>query len=705
MQHPLPPFESWLQTLSAGASAQRWRTMVVLAGSRAWSREQCASSSLLLGDGCLWLSDVAEPAPWTIPAAQATSLLGTETRHLVVDAWSGFHPSGIAAITGTLRAGGLLVLLVPPLDEWPDYSDPDYQRLAAEGCQPNSHRFLHHLAQTLVQDERALIWREGQPLPELPATEVPVKTDQSSFDIYCATNDQAVTVDAIMHVVTGHRDRPLVVTADRGRGKSAALGIAAARLLQAGQLDEAIITAPLASGVESALQHANRVEEGSATRLRYLPPDELLRTLPATRLLMVDEAAAIPAHLLSKMLDHYRRIVFTTTVHGYEGTGRGFAVRFMDELARRKPQARHLSLGEPIRWAQNDPLETCVRKLLWLDAQAADDAAVAKLEGSDCVLETLDRDQLLNQPQLMQQLMGLLTTAHYRTTPDDARLILDAPNMGVLLARAGQLVLGALLFAEEGTLDASLVASICDGQRRPRGHLLPQSLWAQTGSSELLSRKGLRVVRIAVHPAMRRQQLGSELLQQLQVEAGARGASYLGTSFGATEDLLGFWFGAGYLPLAIGWRRDAASGSHGLLLVKALDAGLMEYLHAEHGRFSEVFPELLADQLQRMEMELVVPLLQAMPAACYTYSSRDEQDATDFSSGARSYEHCAAGVRRVALALLADPTRCGEIATLQRLALVSRVLQRNAWHTVAEQTGRTGKAAVQQALRDALRTL
>ncbi|TGD49198.1 hypothetical protein C9F10_05710, partial [Salmonella enterica subsp. enterica serovar Poona] len=44
--------------------------------------------------------------------------------------------------------------------------------------------------------------------------------------------------------------------------------------------------------------------------------------------LVFDEAAAIPSPLLLQLVSRFPRILLTTTVQGYEGTGRGFFLKF-----------------------------------------------------------------------------------------------------------------------------------------------------------------------------------------------------------------------------------------------------------------------------------------------------------------------------------------------------------------------------------------
>jgi tRNA(Met) cytidine acetyltransferase len=50
---------------------------------------------------------------------------------LVYDAYGGFDPDSFGAAAGALRGGGLLLLLTPPLDRWPDRPDPQAVRIAA----------------------------------------------------------------------------------------------------------------------------------------------------------------------------------------------------------------------------------------------------------------------------------------------------------------------------------------------------------------------------------------------------------------------------------------------------------------------------------------------------------------------------------------------------------------------------------------------
>ena len=95
-------------------------------------------------------------------------------------------------------------------------------------------------------------------------------------------------------------------------------------------------------------------------------PAVLASERPESHLVLVDAAATISVPLLVDLLLNSPRILFATTVHGYEGTGRGFAIRFRDELDAHRPAWREVRLTEPIRWADGDPIEDFIGRALVL---------------------------------------------------------------------------------------------------------------------------------------------------------------------------------------------------------------------------------------------------------------------------------------------------------------------------------------------------
>src|SRR5690606_17971146 len=92
-------------------------------------------------------------------------------------------------------------------------------------------------------------------------------------------------------------------------------------------------------------------------------PDALLASSRQADWLIVDEAAAIPGPLLEKLAVRFPRVLLTTTVQGYEGTGRGFLLKFCGRFA----GLQRYSLSTPVRWAAGCPLERVVASALLFD--------------------------------------------------------------------------------------------------------------------------------------------------------------------------------------------------------------------------------------------------------------------------------------------------------------------------------------------------
>ncbi|SEA47107.1 tRNA(Met) cytidine acetyltransferase [Thiothrix caldifontis] len=466
---------------------------------------------------------------------KAHTLLGQECDALVFDAHSGFDVNAFAAVSGTLRGGGTLFLLIPPLDAWAAFPDPDYRRFIPYPYQPEDvrGRFLQRLVRLL---KVAWYGRSGF------SPTVGLKSDL-----------QAVVVATILQANT-----PMVLTADRGRGKSAALGMAAGQLQAAGK--RVLLTAPSRATVATVFKHAEFPPS-------FFAPDDLLQTLPQGDVLLVDEAAAIPVPLLLKMLEHYPRCVFSTTLHGYEGSGRGFALRFQKELDTYAPGWQAVRLHQPIRWVENDPLEHFINRALLLDADVEEGVCNTPLHP---FYRQLNRDELVANEPLLRKLFGLLITAHYQTRPSDLRQMLDAPDISIHVLEQQGMILAVALLSREGGLDAELTAAIHAGTRRPHGHPVPQTLTFHAKIPKAAELICERVMRIAVHPDWQNHGLGAYLLQHLLGFATRNGADYVGVSYAMTPALLRFWERAGFVLARVGFRKDTASGSRSVVQVKVL---------------------------------------------------------------------------------------------------------------------------------------
>jgi tRNA(Met) cytidine acetyltransferase len=521
-------------------------------------------------------------------------------------------------------------------------------------------------------------------------------------------------VNAITGTAEGRARRPLVLVSDRGRGKSSALGIAAARLLANGR-HRILVTAPRRSAVEplfrqashllpAAEVHANRVAHLDAV-LEFMPPDELCHSARTADLLLVDEAAGIPAPLLAKLLRDHPRVVFATTVHGYEGTGRGFEVRFRRTLDRLTPNWRESRMETPIRWARADPLERLATAALLLDAAPAADERIADACPETCLFRRLDRSTLANDEPVLSQLFGLLVLAHYQTRPMDLRHLLDGPNVRVYaLVHEGQIAATALV-AIEGGFEPALSRDIFAGRRRPRGQLLPQTLCAHAGIEEATEPGYARVIRIAVHPAVGNRGLGRSLLEGIVEDSRARGLDLVGASFGATADLLAFWEHCGFSAVHLGTRRNAASGAYAAVVLQSLSRRGETLRALALARLREGLPTLLAGPLRDLEPEVASCFLRPASARGWVPDDRERRELESFAFALRPYESALPLLTRCASSCLGGALRVGALAQDERDALICKVLQHRGWTETAKLLELSGKAQVVTRLRMAARKL
>ena len=543
-----------LASLMKQAQVGGHRAILVLSGSPDW----CCAAATGLFSGCMNAVWIGTRATSAIPPGKARQVLGSEYALAIVDAHDGLHPDALAAVCGTVVAGGVLVLLTPPLRQWPLLPDPDYDRLASypHDWRQLPHRFIACLQQSLdisLQQVGCLHLQE-QDCPVFPDQ---LRLPWPLITVGISAGQPSLAQQNCLQQLSVHSGVS-VLLAGRGHGKSALLGFAARQYQEQGQ--NVLLVAPSRAAAASVFRHAG-------DNLAFSAPDMLLQDESILAdILLIDEAAAIPQPILLALLQRFPRVLLSTTTDGYEGTGQGFVLRFLRELSRRDPGWQRLTLDAPVRWTANDPLERWLYRSLLLDAQ--EPAVDSDADISEAVFEKLEQSTLAANASLLTGIYGLLRSAHYRTTPDDLRFLLDAPMLSLYrLALAGKTIAVALV-VEEGSLDDGMASEITAGRRRPRGHLLVQTLAVHLNRPEFLRQRVARVVRIAVHTQYQQRGLGSRLLQWVTDDQKNCGIKIIGSSFSAATDVLAFWIRNGFELLRMGHRRQAASAAPSALVLK-----------------------------------------------------------------------------------------------------------------------------------------
>lgn len=528
-----------LITATAQIERQGWRRLLVISGEAAWCAEQMTDVMARLPGDWLWAGKPEKGRLSCEPQAIRT-LLGREFHHAVFDAREGFHAEAFATLAGTLRAGSWLVLLVPEWDRWAKCPDADSLRWS-EGETPSaSMHFVHHVQQSLLADPHVVLWRQHFLRTLSP---VAIRPDWQV--------DNHAQQDILTHLL---RASPGIyaLTAARGRGKSALAGMLAAHWP-----GRCLVTAPGRVSTDVLAQFAGEC-------FQFIAPDRLLaeadQLAPGIDWLLIDEAAAIPAPLLQRLVALFPRVLLTTTVQGYEGTGRGFMLKFCASL----PAVTHYQLEEPLRWAANDPLEQIVARMLLFED------GIAEPQQGAMHYSALEQSDWLRQPARMTAIYQLLTSAHYRTSPLDLRRMMDAPGMHFQVATQAESVQGALWLVDEGGLSAELAAAVWAGRRRPRGNLVAQSLAAHGGSLVAPQLRSRRISRIAVSPLLRGRGIGQQLIAHALEHA--QGLDYLSVSFGFTAPLWRFWQRCGFKLVRIGSQREASSGCYAVMAVLPLSS-------------------------------------------------------------------------------------------------------------------------------------
>lgn len=630
-------------------SHPRHRRLIVLRGP-----ETAAEARALLGgarDG-LWVGDGIAPDGFTLCA-----------------------PAGLRRVLGQSYDAAVVL-------------DPDAEALGrAQGCVRGGGALVIRL----TSEAPATRWRQrleaairraggGVPSPLAPFEGRPG-----------GTAEQAAVVAALAEVFDGPPGGAAALLADRGRGKSAALGMALA-----GRSD-AMLTGPGADAVAEAQRFA--------PGLVFTPLAALLHGEARPTVIAVDEAAQIPVPALRRLVERHpqARFAFASTARGYEGTGRGFVLRFMAWLEG-AAAVRRLTLVEPIRWAAGDPVERFAFDALLLDAEPS------RFEDDPGPLRAvrLDRDALAADEDTLRAVFGLLVHAHYRTTPRDLELLLDGPGVRLFALQTDEpapRIAAVNLLVDEGRLPADVARGLALGTARVRGQALAETLAADAGRPDAARLSMLRSVRIATHPALRQRGLAARLTEAVHAAAAAAPEGppdLFGTLFGATAALLGFRRSLGYRLVRLGVSGGRRAGEPAAVMIRPVSAAAQALVADLRGALARDLPRQLGlmGGDQTLDPALVRATLAGLPDPAPLDDTARDAIVASYAFGPRAFETAALPILRF---VEAHRAALAALAPAERDLIEARVVEGRPWSALAGALG--GVRPAMRGLRRAVRAL
>ena len=577
----------------------------------------------------------------------AGELLGTTWDALIMDINYQMRPNDLGMLVEIVRGGGPIIMVGPSirdLDKW--LTDFHMKCVTPPFGDKLVKRFEKRMFSKTIGRPGVIYIDpdEGVTFGELPEPPPPKSISEPYGELFpreiyrlCITNEQILVLKLVEHLVSKRR-WALVLKANRGRGKSAALGLIVAALIgekkTMKRFKDILITSPEPDNVKVLFEYASkgldRLDIDYDLLERNGLPIELRtrfvrvfykRPMPALNanasIAIVDEAAGIPVPILLGFKKRFLRAIYSSTIHGYEGAGRGFLIRFLGRLKRDfKHDLIEFEMLEPIRYSYGDPIESWLYDILLLDSEPANlEDWELRLRPEDCEYVEFDRDELFSSREdLLRQLIGLYVLTHYRNRPNDVALLANAPHHSIraIVSPSGK-ILSALHLCLEGFLDDELLEII---ETLPKGHMIPSVIARYYPHLKGFGRlKGIRIVRIAVHPSLWNKGFGSYALQKLCEEARRNKLDWVGAGFGASPQLLKFWFKNDFQPLAIGPMRNKVSGEFSVIVVKALTEKTKRFVEEIGREFRLRLINGLSDPYFNMDLETAWLLLSKAPGS------------------------------------------------------------------------------------------
>ncbi|XP_033228429.1 RNA cytidine acetyltransferase-like [Belonocnema kinseyi] len=534
------------------------------------------------------------------PYKDSQKILGNTFGMCVLQDFEALTPNLLARTMETVEGGGIIAILLQSLNSLKQLYTMQmdvHQRLRTEAHQDVVCRFNERFLLSLASCARCLVIDDQFHVLPISMKNLKmnacVKTtlpenctepreldalkkrhrDKPNFNLLecCKTLDQAKALLKFIETISEKTLRSTVsLTAARGRGKSATMGLAIAGAIAFGY-SNIYVTSPSPENLNtlfefvfkgldildykehtdySIVQSRNPEYNRAIIRVNFFrnhrqtiqfinPPDA--QNLQLAELLVIDEAAAIPLPLVKKMFGPYL-IFLASTINGYEGTGRSLSLKLLQQLREQSRGAdskekkkdgkgldrslEELTLEESIRYKPGDAIENWLSELLCLDNEKVQPSISTLPTRDECQLLYINRDTLFSfhkaSEKFLQKLVALYVASHYKNTPNDLQMMSDAPahHLFCLVKPIVENKLPEILvFIQvclEGQLSKNVIQSKLGRGQKAAGDLIPWTIAEKFNDQNFPILSGARIVRIATHPEYQGQGYGTKAMELLK---------------------------------------------------------------------------------------------------------------------------------------------------------------------------------------------
>ena len=602
----------------------------------------------------------------------ATKILGRTYSMLILQDFEAINPNLLCKTIETVRGGGMIIFLFKGLSNLKQihsiYMDV-YNKLKTSNYKEVNSRFNERFVKSLIKDNKNFLAideemnileinkdkaTEIKHLGESISDEREVALNNLKRELlskkpigplveYCVTLDQAKCVMEIVDVLS-EKDSTMTVSlfAGRGRGKSAAMGIAIGSAVIF-KYSSVYVTAPSPDNLQTFFEFCIKsleclgliktrdfnvlysttsskqiveleIIKDFKQRIKYIEPETDVKVIENSELLIIDEAAAIPLNIVKKLISLNCTTLMASTIQGYEGTGRSLSLKLISQIkVEKKRNLKEITLEQPIRYCENDPVEYWMNKMLCLECNKDSLFLFDYPHSDECELYLVNKEILFSykksSEEFLNSLMSLFVSSHYKNSPNDLQILSDSTSHHIFILTKNLKkstlnglpeIYCAIQVAEEGGITNDVIERSLMKDNLPPGDLIPWTLSNYFLDSDFPKLKGVRVVRIASHPSAQRMGYGKKALEHLfnyyqgkmiSLEEKAKNGeekrapllqdlneldppvnySYLGTSFGLTGGLLKFWKSSGFKPVYIKSLRNTTTGEQSCIMLRKIE--------------------------------------------------------------------------------------------------------------------------------------